>query len=205
MGTGETEAGLGAGGGTERLRLKVAGGNAAGTVIEVTDELVIGRQAAGAGTLANDMEISRQHARISGGPDGRYLIEDLGSTNGTWVNGRRIERSTALEIGDRIEVGGSELVVQIGAIPEATPAAGTEIPEPAPVPEPAAHAEPVDGPDLAVGAPSEAEPAANSLEAPGRISLRIEVDLEAMEVAVFLDEDADPVSLVHEEGRWRLK
>lgn len=52
-------------GGPEKLRLKVASGNAAGTVIEVEDELVIGRQAAGAGTLGNDIEISRQHARIS--------------------------------------------------------------------------------------------------------------------------------------------
>ena len=58
----------------ERLRVKVAEGNAAGTVVEVEDELVIGRQAVDPGSLGNDIEISRRHARIWRGTDGGYLI-----------------------------------------------------------------------------------------------------------------------------------
>jgi pSer/pThr/pTyr-binding forkhead associated (FHA) protein len=185
-------------GGTERLRLKVAAGNAAGTVIEVEDELIIGRQASGAGTLAQDIEISRRHARIASGPDGRYLLEDLGSTNGTWVNGRRIESSTVLEIGDRIELGGSELVVQVGAIPEATPPAGTEVPLTGAIDTRQG------GPELPADEQGPDEPGVHP-PAPGRISLRIDVDLEAMEAAVSLGEEADEVLLVHEGGRWRLK
>jgi pSer/pThr/pTyr-binding forkhead associated (FHA) protein len=201
MGVGDTEAASGHGVGGERLRLKVAAGNAAGTLIEVRDELLIGRQAAGAGTLANDIEISRQHARISKGPDGRYLIEDLGSTNGTWINGRRVERSTVLEIGDRIEVGASELIVQIGTIPEATPPAGTEVPDPAiRAPEPVSEGTMPEGAGEVGVAPVQPEAPAT-----GHISLRIEVDLEAMEATVVLDEDADSVTFVHEDGRWRLK
>ena len=49
----------------EKLRLKVVSGNAAGTLIEVEQELVIGREADGHGALASDVEISRRHARIA--------------------------------------------------------------------------------------------------------------------------------------------
>ena len=99
----------------EKLRLKVVEGNAAGTVIEVEDELVIGRLTEGDGTLASDVEISRRHARISADSNGSFGIEDLGSTNGTYVNGRRLEGRAILEAGDRIALGASALVVQVGS------------------------------------------------------------------------------------------
>jgi predicted component of type VI protein secretion system len=172
------------------LRLKVASGNAEGSLIAIEDEFLIGRQAAGAGTLGQDIEISRQHARIDRGADGRYLIEDLGSKNGTWVNGRRIESPTALEVGDRIEVGGSTLVVQIGALPGATPPAGTEVSDlPAEV---AAEGARDTAPE------PEAPPAAG-------VALRVDIDLDALEVTVSVEEGADVVKLRYEEGRWRLR
>src|SRR5215217_3607567 len=62
------------------LRLRVTSGNAAGTEIDVDDELVVGRHASDEGRLANDEEISRQHARITRDDAGTYVIEDLGST-----------------------------------------------------------------------------------------------------------------------------
>ena len=114
------------GAGGEKLRLKIVAGNAAGDTVEVEDELVIGRQAVGAGSLANDIEISRQHAVIRAEADGRFVIEDLGSTNGTYVNGRRVDAPLALEVGDRIEVGASALVVQVGAI-QPTPASSDTV------------------------------------------------------------------------------
>ena len=52
----------------------------------------------------DDQKVSRHHARIEGG-DGRYFIEDLGSSNGTTVNGQLINQKTALQIGDQIAIG----------------------------------------------------------------------------------------------------
>jgi len=175
----------------EKLRLKVASGNAAGTVIEVEEELVIGRQAAGAGTLANDIEISRQHARIATDSDGRYLIEDLGSTNGTYVNGRAVDSPVTLEPGDRIEVGASALIVQVSAVPHT--------PRSTPVTTTTA-VEGFDPADAGAGAVVEAP-------VPGLppLGLRIEFDLEAQEVTIRLEEGGGEVRLLHEDGRWRLE
>ena len=176
----------------EKLRLKVVAGNAVGTVIEVDEELVIGRSAEGEGTLAADIEISRQHARIASEPDGRFMIEDLGSTNGTYVNGRRLDGPSVLEAGDRIEVGASALVVQVST-PQPTPpssdtivpAPGDEAPERAEEPETAVAVDPAPG-------------------APPPFVLRIEMDPAAGRASVSLDESSEAVELVHEDGRWRF-
>ena len=195
----------------ERLRLKVAQGNAAGTVIEVEDELVIGRQAPEAGSLGNDIEISRQHARIWCGTDGGYLIEDLGSTNGTFVNERLVEGPTPLMPGDRIELGASALIVQVSAVPPTPPstpittAAQTEPPlEPATqVPSPPG-AEPVGAePPLEVGGSEGAEPTPAPSGIPP-VRLRIDIDVEAGVATVSLDDDSAELTLLHEDGRWRL-
>jgi len=106
------------------LRLRVTRGNAEGSTIEVDDELLIGRGAHDEGRLADDIEISRQHARISRAQGG-HVIEDLGSTNGTILNGRRINATEILGVGDEIEVGGTTLVVHAapaGVIAESQPA-----------------------------------------------------------------------------------
>jgi predicted component of type VI protein secretion system len=94
------------------LRLEVISGNATGETIVVDDELVIGRHAEGPGRLSADEEISRHHARISREAAGDYAIEDLGSSNGTFVNGLRIQSPRLLELGDSIEVGATTLVVR---------------------------------------------------------------------------------------------
>ena len=57
-----------------------------------------------ASLVLEDAAISRLHARIVRGDDGRHVVHDLGSTNGTFVAGRRIERAP-LASGDRIQVG----------------------------------------------------------------------------------------------------
>jgi diguanylate cyclase (GGDEF)-like protein len=54
----------------------------------------------------DDPGASRNHARIVVSDDGRYFLEDLASTNGTFVDGVRIER-TELKSGDRIRFGAS--------------------------------------------------------------------------------------------------
>jgi hypothetical protein len=71
-------------------------------------EIVIGRSGDLDMVLAEDM-VSRRHARILFQPDGLF-IEDLSSTNGTFVNGEKIKRA-ALREGDRVLVGTSILKV----------------------------------------------------------------------------------------------
>ncbi|NMD54209.1 MULTISPECIES: ATP-binding cassette domain-containing protein [Tsukamurella] len=62
-----------------------------------------------------DMLVSRRHARLLTGPQG-LVIEDLGSANGTQVNGRRIAGPTALRDGDLVTVGNSDLIVEQGRL-----------------------------------------------------------------------------------------
>jgi pSer/pThr/pTyr-binding forkhead associated (FHA) protein len=54
--------------------------------------------------------VSRLHCRFTAESSGTLDVEDLGSTNGTWVNGQRVVRA-ALAAGDRVRVGQLELVV----------------------------------------------------------------------------------------------
>ncbi len=82
--------------------LVVKDGPDAGRRVEVNGEVVIGRE--DAGLTIEDAEMSRRHAvvRVSGSA---VEIEDLGSRNGTYVNGTRITGMTRLNGGDSIKVG----------------------------------------------------------------------------------------------------
>lgn len=55
--------------------------------------------------------VSRLHCRISAGAE-KLEVEDLESTNGTFVNGKRIDRAAPLKSGDRLRVGRVELKVE---------------------------------------------------------------------------------------------
>jgi hypothetical protein len=56
-----------------------------------------------------DPNVSRRHAEVKKGPDNSWLVEDLGSTNGTKVNGLRISGARRLEDGDEITVGATSV------------------------------------------------------------------------------------------------
>jgi two-component system cell cycle response regulator len=73
-----------------------------GLTVALAEEIVLGRDPACAVTLPSD-DVSRRHARVAP-EDGGHVVADLGSTNGTWVNGREVERHR-LAGGDRIQVG----------------------------------------------------------------------------------------------------
>jgi pSer/pThr/pTyr-binding forkhead associated (FHA) protein len=115
--------------------LKITGGNAAGQTITLEQELVIGRSTPGLGSLGGDSEISRVHARVFHDPSGRLTVEDLGSTNGTFVNGNRISGQQPLNPGDEVRVGQTTLSVEGGAGAGAT-TVGNVVPAPVPVPPP---------------------------------------------------------------------
>jgi pilus assembly protein CpaF len=67
------------------------------------EQLTIGRDAAN-GVAINDAEVSRKHSRLSF-QGGKYVIEDLGSTNGTFVNGQRLSGPVVLKPGDVVSLG----------------------------------------------------------------------------------------------------
>ncbi len=50
-----------------------------------------------------DRQVSRRHARVTETPEG-FLLEDLGSKNGTYINGQRITQPTLLRDGDEVQV-----------------------------------------------------------------------------------------------------
>ena len=76
-----------------------------GQTVELSDEVTVGR-AAGCGVKVDDAFTSSLHARLFR-RDGVLWVEDLGSTNGTWVNAERIGGAVKLGKGDLLQVGGT--------------------------------------------------------------------------------------------------
>jgi predicted component of type VI protein secretion system len=60
-----------------------------------------------------DQTTSRRHAELRVNDNGEWILRDLGSANGTYVNGTRVDRPQMLKMGDQIRVGRSLLVVGI--------------------------------------------------------------------------------------------
>jgi len=92
--------------------LQVTSGPAAGESRDIDREILIGREAAD--LTIGDPEISRQHAAIR--PVERGIeIEDLGSRNGTFVNGERIHGNQTLTETATVRVGTTEITVEMSA------------------------------------------------------------------------------------------
>lgn len=87
----------------DRPRLVTMSGATLGVMHAVTDGAVIGRAADAPISIPSD-EVSRKHARFLATPAG-FAIEDLGSMNGTRVNGVPIASLTVLADGDKIQLG----------------------------------------------------------------------------------------------------
>jgi pSer/pThr/pTyr-binding forkhead associated (FHA) protein len=84
--------------------------SSAGREIEVTNVTVLGRSEEADVTL-EDPYASDFHVRLVAGDTGMTL-HDLGSTNGTYVNGRRVTAPTLLRRGDNIQVGKTVMEVR---------------------------------------------------------------------------------------------
>ncbi|MEJ5255949.1 MAG: FHA domain-containing protein [Acidimicrobiales bacterium] len=78
-----------------------------GVSFPLGNEVTIGR-AAGCQVTLDDTYVSQLHARVFV-RDGAYLIEDLGSTNGTYLNRQRVSGPMVVRKGDRIQVGNTVL------------------------------------------------------------------------------------------------
>jgi len=83
------------------------------------DQLTIGRDATNEITI-NDAEISRRHARLTF-QGGKYVLEDLGSTNGTFVNGQRLAGPRVLKAGEVVSFG--EQIVLVFEVTASDPGA----------------------------------------------------------------------------------
>jgi pSer/pThr/pTyr-binding forkhead associated (FHA) protein len=96
----------------KRLRLHVLRPEEhAGRIYDVGEETTVGR-AAGCGVpIDYDAFASNLHARLYR-LDGDLWVEDLGSTNGTWVNTQRIIERTRIDKGDLLQIGGT--VFEVG-------------------------------------------------------------------------------------------
>jgi pSer/pThr/pTyr-binding forkhead associated (FHA) protein len=77
------------------------------------DQLIIGRDPSNSVAI-NDAEISRKHSRLTF-QGGKYVLEDLGSTNGTFVNGQRLAGQVVLKPGDVVSLG-EQIVLMYDAI-----------------------------------------------------------------------------------------
>jgi Zn-dependent protease len=81
--------------------------------VPLLGETIIGR-APGSTVQLEDPAVSRKHARISvePGDEGQVLLEDAGSSYGTWLDGRRLDGPSPLSDGSQIRMGNQELLVE---------------------------------------------------------------------------------------------
>ena len=89
-----------------RLEVIAALGHEPGTTFDLSDGATLGRSE-GAEIPVDDPFASSAHARIY--PRGDFMqVEDMGSTNGTYLNGRRLRGAERLKVADVIRIGDSE-------------------------------------------------------------------------------------------------
>ena len=94
------------------------------------DQLMIGRDSTNE-IVINDAEVSRRHARLTF-QGGKYVLEDLGSTNGTFVNGQRLAGPRVLKAGEVVSFG--EQIVLVFEVVSIDPGATVMSPRAAAVP-----------------------------------------------------------------------
>ena len=125
------------------------------------DQLTVGRDSTN-DVVINDAEISRRHARLTF-QGGKYILEDLGSTNGTFVNGQRLAGPRVLKAGEVVSFGEQIVLVYEAstfdpaatiASPRATAVPSASRPIPAPPPAPADYAGSVPASPVSTPVPS---------------------------------------------------
>jgi hypothetical protein len=105
------------------VKLVFEQGEQAGQEIQLSHPAILIGRGADSDVVLAEQGISRQHARLEQDARG-WSVTDLGTTNGTFVNGRRIpaREPVALQPGDRLTIGSSVLVLQQAPQPQQPPA-----------------------------------------------------------------------------------
>jgi pSer/pThr/pTyr-binding forkhead associated (FHA) protein len=181
------------------LILEIVEGDDAGRQTPLEGSIEIGREGS-TGLALDDEQASRRHAQVTAQGD-TATVEDLGSTNGTYLNGQPIEGQRTLRPGDRLRVGLTVFELRTSADVQRQPSAVIPVPQLTqlsgdvlePVPERELMPEPV------AEAPAEAEAVAPSVPPafardatpPGFVPAEVAGDEEAREdyaaVARLLD------------------
>ena len=120
-----------------QFQLTMRSGPNPGTVYTLDgDQLHIGRESSNE-IAVNDAEVSRRHARLTF-QGGKYVLEDMGSTNGTFVNGQRLTGPRVLKSGEVISLGEQIVFVYetVSSDPGATMVSPRSVPEARPVSAP---------------------------------------------------------------------
>jgi hypothetical protein len=81
-----------------------------GHTYELAEELTVGR-AGGCQITLDDTYVSQLHARVFR-RDGQFYVEDLGSTNGTFLNRKKVTSPIAIRKGDRLQIGKTVMELQ---------------------------------------------------------------------------------------------
>lgn len=149
------------------FKLTVMAGPNPGASFELSKEVtLLGRDVTNDISIG-DPEVSRQHARLTRTPGG-YVLEDLGSTNGSFVNGERLVAPRVLATGDLMGMGENVTMSFEAASPEAarTVMGAAAAPSAEATPAPAQRsAAPAQAPVPAQAAvPAQAEPVAAVVE-----------------------------------------
>jgi pSer/pThr/pTyr-binding forkhead associated (FHA) protein len=82
----------------------ISQGNQAGLSADLASGVIMIGRGADCQLILEDDYVSTRHARVVSTPDGIY-IEDLGSTNGSYVNGQRITAPTTITMADTVRIG----------------------------------------------------------------------------------------------------
>ncbi len=150
------------------LQLLVQQGPRAGQSFDLDKPVITLGREAGSDIVLEDPQVSRHHARLTLQAGG-YVIEDLGSTNGTFINEQRLAGAQLINPGDKLRLGDNvvlsvsgslgvgETVVGHGQAPTLPPSFGAPPPPPssfsAPPPPPPSFSTPPPPPPMAYGAP----------------------------------------------------
>lgn len=148
------------------FRMIVRTGPNPGTTYDLTKEVTLMGRDVSNDIILGDSEISRQHSRLTRTPGG-YVLEDLGSTNGTFVNGERLMAPRVLNPGDLVALGENVSLTFDSTAPEAaaTVASSVAQPEAAAVKPPAART-PAPAPEQAPAAAPAKLPAEKKRRSP---------------------------------------
>jgi hypothetical protein len=169
--------------------------------LRIEGEVMLGRLMTMDGALAEDLGISRNHARLWLAEGSVLMVEDSGSANGTFVNGTRIATTRRLRAGDLLQVGSTVFAVEPRAS-NAAPLAYAEAANDAPGGE--------RGDERAVNArdglrPVTEQPTVTETSPPAtsRLAMWIELDLDRGEATLAI-EDGPAARIVRDGEGWRV-